>query len=89
MNPKFISEFSGSFHMNVNQCLQDILEVGMNQVACKVFTKEDISYLSKIDLTTLLSIVLYWTFIPMCTFIVVFKETIGYWTIRRTETSSI
>ena len=31
MNPKFISEFSGSFHTYVNQCLQGISEVGMNQ----------------------------------------------------------
>ena len=31
MNPKFISKFSESFHIYVNQCLQDILEEGMNK----------------------------------------------------------
>ena len=30
-----------------------------------------------------------WTFISMCTSIVVFKEIIGHWTIRRTEASSM
>ena len=89
INPKFISEFNGSFHINVNQCLQDISEVGMNQPETHLWLAkclpERISHICR----RLSSLTTLWTFSPMCTSIVIFKETIGPLTIRRTKASSI
>ena len=89
MNPKFISEFSGSFHINVNQCLQDISEVGMNQPETHLWLAKCLPERISHTCRRLSSLTTLWTFIPICTSIVIFKETIGPRTIRRTKANSI
>ena len=67
LNPKFIKDFNGHFCIYMGQYLRDISDVGMKQpardthAACKLFTREDISCLSKIELLRY-----FVAFLPQC-----------------------
>ena len=87
MNPIFINELSGSFHINVSQCLQEISEAGMNQPETHLWLAKCLPGRISHTCRRLSSLTTLWTFIPICTSIV--KETINHWTIRRTEARSI
>ena len=74
---------------DVNQYSWDILEAELNQPETHMWlTKclpEGMSHICQ----KLSSLTTLWTFIQVCASIIVFKETIGHWTLRRTEASAI